>query len=197
MHTDAVYQQAVEQFSVLLTQAKQLNLTEPMAMSLATADDAGCPSVRTVLLKAFDTRGFVFYTNKLSRKGRQLAQNRHAALCFFWQPIMEQVLVEGEVRDVSDAEADAYWVTRPRESQIGAWASLQSDKLSSRQDLEQRFADYEKRYLDTPVPRPPHWSGYRLVPNMIEFWHSRPGRLHERERFYVDAGSWQRSLIFP
>ncbi|MGH8370646.1 MAG: pyridoxamine 5'-phosphate oxidase, partial [Gammaproteobacteria bacterium] len=170
---------------------------EPAAMSLATVDSDGRPSVRTVLLKAFDTRGFVFYTNKRSRKGRQIEATRRAALCLFWQPLMQQVLIEGGVEDVTDAEADAYWMTRPRASQIGAWASSQSDVLADREQLERRYADCEKRYADVSVPRPPHWSGYRVVPELIEFWSSRPGRLHERECFSLEGEAWRHSLVYP
>jgi pyridoxamine 5'-phosphate oxidase len=197
MNNDALYQQAIERFTALFAQAQTLGLAEPAAMSLATVDVEGKPSVRTVLLKAYDARGFVFYTNKCSRKGRQLGQNGRAALCFFWQPLMQQVLVEGEVKDVTDAEADAYWVTRPRVSQLGAWASSQSDFLESRETLEQRYADYEKQFADVPVPRPTHWSGYRVVPDLIEFWSSRPGRMHERARYFLAGGHWQYSLIYP
>lgn len=197
MTENSPYQQAIERFSAWFADVQTLDLAEPAAMSLATVDADGKPSVRTVLLKAFDTRGFVFYTNKLSRKGRQIEQTRRAALCFFWQPLMRQVLVEGQVEDVAEAEADAYWVTRPRISQIGAWASLQSSVLPGRTELEQRYSDYEKRYADVSVPRPPHWSGYRVVPELIEFWSSRPGRLHERERFFLADGIWRNSLLYP
>lgn len=197
MNNDTLYQQAIERFSALFTHAQTLDLAEPAAMSLATVDADGRPSVRTVLLKAFDTRGFVFYTNKRSRKGRQIEVTHRAALCFFWQLLMQQVLIEGTVQDVTDAEADAYWMSRPRASQIGAWASSQSDTLKNREELEQHYADCEKRYAGVSVPRPSHWSGYRVVPELIEFWSSRPGRLHERERFSLVGGVWQYSLINP
>lgn len=192
-----MYQQAIERFSALFARAGTLGLVEPAAMSLASVDEAGRPSVRTVLLKTFDARGFVFYTNRRSRKGRQLNATQRAALCFFWQPMMEQVLVEGSVQDVSDAEADTYWATRPRASQLGAWASLQSEMLPDRETLTQRHTECETRYAGTQVPRPPHWSGYRVVPDLIEFWSSRPGRLHERERYFLDSGAWRHSLIYP
>lgn len=192
-----LYQEAIERFSALFARAGTLDLAEPTAMSLATVDANGRPSVRTVLLKAFDARGFVFYTNKLSRKGRQIESVQRAALCFFWQVLMQQVLVEGTTRDVTDIEADAYWATRPRASQIGAWASLQSDVLTNREALERRYAEYETRYEGVSVPRPPHWSGYRIEPDMIEFWSSRPGRLHERERYSLENGVWRHALIYP
>lgn len=197
MKDDATYQQAVKRFAELFAQARTLPLAEPTAMSLATVGTDGQPSVRTVLLKVFDARGFVFYTNKRSRKAGQIESTHRAALCFFWQPLMQQVLVEGEITDVDDSEADAYWVTRPRISQIGAWASSQSEELTDRAELDRRYAEFEERFAESPVPRPPHWSGYRLTPHLIEFWSSRPGRLHERERYFMQDGAWRYALIFP
>jgi pyridoxamine 5'-phosphate oxidase len=197
MKDDAIYQQAVKRFAELFAQARTLPLAEPTAMSLATVGADGQPSVRTVLLKAFDARGFVFYTNKRSRKAGQIESTHRAALCFFWQPLMQQVLVEGQITDVDDSQADAYWVTRPRISQIGAWASSQSEVMTDRAELDRRYAEYEERFAESPVPRPPHWSGYRLIPQLIEFWSSRPGRLHERERYFVQDGAWRYALIFP
>lgn len=191
------YTQAIERFKQLLARAGATDLREPAAMSLATVSADGRPAVRTVLLKHVDERGFVFYTNLQSRKGEQLRSNAHAALCFFWQPLMQQVLVEGSVQPVSGAEADAYWATRPRDSQLGAWASQQSQPLDERAQLEKRYAEYREKFADRPVPRPAHWSGYRVVPDMIEFWCSRPGRLHERERFYREQDTWKRTLIYP
>ncbi|MDZ7810385.1 MAG: pyridoxamine 5'-phosphate oxidase [Arhodomonas sp.] len=170
---------------------------EPTAMTLATADAEGRPSARTVLLKQADTAGFVFYTNGLSRKGRQLAENPRAALVFFWQPLYAQVLVEGRVETLADAEADAYFASRPRLSQIGAWASEQSRPLASRAELEARVAEYEARYPDGEVPRPPHWGGYRVVPERIEFWSGREGRLHDRDCYWLEAGQWHHSLLNP
>lgn len=192
-----LYSQAIARFQTLLAQARAVDLREPTAMSLATVNGDGQPSVRTVLLKHVDERGFVFYTNTASRKGRQLGAQPRAALCFFWQPLMQQVLVEGAVEPVSSAEADAYWATRPRDSQLGAWASLQSQTLAERAVLESRYSQYDKEFANRSIPRPPHWSGYRVVPDMIEFWSSRPGRLHERERYYREQGRWQRTLIYP
>ncbi|MDE2091125.1 MAG: pyridoxamine 5'-phosphate oxidase [Gammaproteobacteria bacterium] len=196
MQTD-LYIQAIQRFQEVFNRAQALEIPEPAAMTLATVGKDGRPSVRTVLLKACDARGFVFYTNMHSRKGRQLQANPHAALCFFWQAFMEQVLVEGQVQPVSDTEADAYWVTRARMSQIGAWASQQSELLPERAALEKRYKEFEKRFAGQPVPRPEHWSGYRLQPQLMEFWRSRPGRLHERERYFIEHGSWQRQLIYP
>ena len=196
MNTD-IYSQAIERFRAVFVRAQTLDIPEPAAVTLATVSSDGQPSVRTVLLKAFDVRGFVFYTNLRSRKGEQLRNNPRAALCFFWQALMEQVLVEGKVQVVSDAEADAYWATRQRMSQIGAWASQQSAILPERAQLEARYVEFEQRFAGKPVPRPNHWSGFRLQPHMIEFWQSRPARLHERERYFLEHGGWQRQLIYP
>jgi pyridoxamine 5'-phosphate oxidase len=196
MNSD-LYAQALRRFQELFAKAGTLDIPESAAMSLATVDSDGRPSVRTVLLKSFDARGFVFYTNMQSRKGTQLHANPSAALCFFWQALMQQVLVEGNVEQVSDAEANDYWVTRGRVSQIGAWASQQSEILPARTVLEKRYTEFEKRFDGQAVPRPEFWSGFRLKPHMIEFWLSRPGRLHERERFFVEQGIWQRCLIYP
>lgn len=192
-----LYQEALDRLQSLLRQAADTGLAEPTAMTLATVDAGGRPTARTVLLKAIDARGLVFYTNTLSRKGRALAANPRAALCFFWQPLLAQVLVEGAVEQVSDAEADAYWATRPRASQIGAWASRQSEPLARREELEQQVALYQRRFEGQPVPRPSYWSGYRVKPDLIEFWFSRPGRLHERERYVAEAGEWRKLLLNP
>jgi pyridoxamine 5'-phosphate oxidase len=190
-------QEAIDRFTATLQQAKSAAIEEPTAMTVATVGTDGRPSARTVLLKDVDRRGFVFYTNLRSRKARQLAVNPRAALTFYWQPMREQVLVEGRVEPVADAEADAYWRTRPRLSQIGAWASLQSEPLDARGTLEARLAACEAEYAGREVPRPPHWSGYRVAPDLIEFWSARPGRLHDRVRYAVMDGDWRRSLIYP
>jgi pyridoxamine 5'-phosphate oxidase len=192
-----LYAEAVERFRELYERARALDMPETSAMSLATVDADGRPSVRTVLLKAFDARGFVFYTNKLSRKGRALHADPRAALCFLWQPLMEQVLVEGQVENVSVAESDAYWATRVRISQIGAWASQQSGEMADKGELARCFAEYELKFTDKPVPRPAHWAGFRLRPDSIEFWSSRPGRLHERERYSRVEGAWKHTWLFP
>lgn len=191
------YAEAVERFRELYARARALDIPETSAMSLATVDADGRPSVRTVLLKAFDTQGFVFYTNKLSRKGRALSADPRAALCFLWQPLMEQVLVEGTVSGVSVTESDAYWASRIRISQIGAWASQQSGEMADKDELKRRFAEFEQKFADKPVPRPPHWAGYRLKPDVIEFWSSRPGRLHERERYSQAGGTWKHAWLYP
>lgn len=169
---------------------------EPTAMTLATVDAEGQPSARVVLLKGYDEDGFVFYTNLESRKGQDIAANPRVALCFYWEDFGRQVRVRGTVERVSDEEADAYFHSRPRESQIGAWASNQSQPLSSREELEERFALFAERYPGE-VPRPPHWTGLRVVPSEIELWEARPFRLHHRERYVRERDGWRRSLLFP
>jgi pyridoxamine 5'-phosphate oxidase len=168
-------------------------------MTLATVGKNGQPSARTVLLKGFDERGFVFYTNFDSRKGRQLADNPRAALLFHWKMIRDgiQAKIEGSVEPVTAAEADAYFATRPRASQIGAWASLQSQTLESREMLEARISEVEARFKDAPVTRPPHWSGFRVVPEMVEFWYGARYRLHERDRYERVDGQWRKRMLYP
>jgi pyridoxamine 5'-phosphate oxidase len=190
----------IEEFRALFAQAQAVDrarLPDPTAMSLATVGADGAPSVRIVLLKGFDERGFVFFSNLKSRKGRELIANPHAALCFYWAPLDTQIRIEGTVEPVSDAEADAYFASRARESQIGAWASLQSETLSSMDELRARVADVEARYHNKPVPRPPHWTGRRVKPSSIEFWHAGEFRLHERRRFERDGDRWSMRRIFP
>ena len=189
----------LDTFNALLDEARASADPEPTAMTVATVGKGGRPAARTVLLKAVDARGFVFYTNFDSRKGRQLAGNPQAALLFHWKMIREgvQVKVEGTVEPVSAAEADAYFATRPRASQIGAWASLQSQVLPSREVFEQRITEVEQRYEGVDVPRPPHWSGFRVVPEMVEFWYGARYRLHERQRYQRVDGAWQRFMLYP
>ena len=170
---------------------------EPDAMVLSTVDDDGQPSGRFVLLKAVDERGFVFYTNLGSRKARALAANRRAALCFYWAPLGKQVRVEGMVEAVTDGEADAYFATRPRDSQLGAWASEQSARLDSREALDARLLTLREKYEGAEVPRPPFWSGFRVVPRSIEFWTRDPARLHLRELFERVGDTWSRTLLYP
>ena len=189
----------LDTFNALLDEARASADPEPTAMTVATVGKGGRPAARTVLLKAVDARGFVFYTNFDSRKGRQLAGNPQAALLFHWKMIRDgvQVKIEGTVEPVSAAEADAYFATRPRASQIGAWASLQSQVLSSREVFEQRITEVEQRYEGVDVPRPPHWSGFRVVPEMVEFWYGARYRLHERQRYQRVDGAWQRFMLYP
>lgn len=190
----------IEEFQQLLARAREVDptcLPEPTAMSLGTVSPDGQPSVRIVLLKHVDERGFVFYTNLRSRKGRELRANTRAALCFHWQPLAIQVRVEGTTVEVSDAEADAYFATRARGSQLGAWASHQSAPLESDAELQARVRKMEQRFAGQEVPRPPHWSGFRVVPCRIEFWQNRPSRLHERRVFERHGVEWRLMRLYP
>jgi pyridoxamine 5'-phosphate oxidase len=169
--------------------------TAPVA--LATADAAGRPSVRMVLLRGIDERGFVFHTNYNSRKARELGENPHAALCFHWHSLEEQIRVEGRIERLSAEESDAYFNSRPRGSQLGAWASNQSAALASRETLEQEYREVERQYEGKPVPRPPFWGGFRLVPDRIEFWFGRPDRLHDRILYTQDGSAWRIERLYP
>lgn len=174
--------------------------SEPLAetMTLATATGDGIPSLRAVLLKGFDGRGFVFYTNFESRKAEELAANPRAALCFHWKSLGWQVRIEGATSVVSAAESDAYFASRPRDSQIGAWASDQSRPLSERAELESRFADFSRQYAESEtVPRPANWSGIRVAPERVEFWQERPYRLHDRVLFLREGERWLKQRLFP
>jgi len=195
--TDPLYAEAIERFSGLFEQAKSAEPGEKTAVTLATAGPDGRPSARTVLLKHFDERGFVIYTNLTSRKGNQIRENPQAALLFLWQSLARQVRIEGPVEQVADAEADAYWTSRPRESQLGAWASEQSAPLDRRETYEQRLDQYRQQFDGVEVPRPSFWSGLRIVPDRIEFWHERKYRQHERELIWFDGDCWQWTLLNP
>lgn len=180
--------------------ASELGLPNPNAASLATVDPDGKPSVRTVLVKGLDARGAVFYSNRNSRKGRALAANPRAALLLFWDPLGRQARIEGDVTPVSDAESDAYFATRPRVSQIGAWASQQSQPVASRAALDAAVAEFEKKFAKRDVPRPPHWGGYRVSLNLIEFWQGHVFRLHDRVIYLPDAtspGGWLTQRLYP
>ncbi len=185
-------------FRAWFEQAQQADLVEPTAAALATVGPTGRPAVRMILLKGVDERGFVFFTNYDSRKGVELRQNPAAALAIWWDRLTRQVRVEGTVEPIHPAESDAYFQTRPRESQLGAWASAQSDEIASREVLEKRLADVAARFARGPVPRPPHWGGLRLVPAAIEFWQGRPNRLHDRLLYTrCSDGTWSRAHLSP
>jgi pyridoxamine 5'-phosphate oxidase len=190
----------IVRFQSLLARATQVpreQLPEPTAFALGTVDGAGQPSVRIVLLKDVDQRGFVFYTNFESQKGRELIASPRAALCFHWQPLEEQVRIEGRAEPVSDAEADEYFASRPRGSQVGAWASIQSQPMRNAIDLDTRVREMEQRFAGGPVPRPPHWSGFRVVPERIEFWKGKPSRLHVRHLYVRRGKAWTVELLYP
>lgn len=193
----AVLQQALDRFETVLDRATLLDIREPMAMSLATAGHDGRPSVRVVLLRGWSYRGFVFYTNSQSRKGEQLAANPYAALCLYWDGLHEQVRIEGAVEDVTEAEDTAYWSHRPRENQVTAVASMQSQVLSDRELLERQIRAIDEQYAGRPVPRPSHWHGYRVIPDRIEFWLGREGRMHERTVFERREAEWATYLLYP
>lgn len=187
----------VERFRAGFDRAVDAGVPEPTAMTLATVDHACRPTARTVLLKDMDEQGFVFYTNLESRKGRQLAAQGDVALVFWWRETAEQVQVEGCVEPVTPTEADAYFATRPRGSQIGAWASKQSLELPERKELLDRVAHYEKKFTGQQVPRPPHWSGLRVRPRRLEFWYGRESRLHERICFESVDEEWHEVSLYP
>ena len=189
------------QFARWFDEAVAVEVPEPNAMTLATVDSAGGPSARIVLLKAVDGRGLTFYTNYQSRKARELGTGSRAAILFFWPELQRQVRIEGAIEKVDAATADAYWISRPRLSRIGAWASPQSEPLPDRAALEARFAQADARYPDESVPRPPHWGGYRLVPDAFEFWQGRASRLHDRLIYQRDDqredASWHIGRLAP
>jgi pyridoxamine 5'-phosphate oxidase len=187
----------IARFQRWFAQARAAGILQPEAMAVATADAAGRPSVRMVLLKQADRNGFVFYTNGRSRKGRELRANPRAALVIHWDRLGKQVRIEGHVGEVSDAEADAYWTSRPRPSQLAALASEQSAPLATRAALVTKWRALARRYRGAPVPRPPHWTGYLLVPAAIEFWTHREHRLHDRELFTRQRSGWKRTRLQP
>ena len=199
--TSGDFTQAEEPFRLFgnwLEDATKSELNDPNGVALATVDQDGMPDVRMVLLKGFDESGFVFYTNFESAKGREILGSMKSAMCFHWKSLRRQVRIRGNVEVVSDAEADAYFASRPRGSRIGAWASRQSRPLESRFALEKAVAEYTARYAVGEIPRPKHWSGFRIVPVSIEFWHDRPFRLHDRVTFSrrPDSG-WDKARLYP
>lgn len=193
----SIYAEALKQFAEWYERAMKLDVSQPTAAILATSDGAGRPSARTVLLKSFDERGFVFFSNSRSIKGQQLEENPRAALCFYWPQLQRQVHVEGSVGKIGEEQTDSYWSTRDRLSQIGAWASEQSAPLEQRETLEARFRDLEAEFAGREIPRPEYWVGYCVVPDMIEFWSGREHRLHERMRYRLEEDTWMKTLLNP
>jgi pyridoxamine 5'-phosphate oxidase len=188
----------IKQFERWFADATNAAVNEANAMTLATADGTGAPSARVCLLKGFDENGFVFYTNYASRKGRDLAENARAAMCFYWAPLERQVRIEGVVEQVTREESDAYFHSRPRNAQIGAWVSHQGEVLASRDELDRREADVAKKFADGAVPLPDYWGGYRLIPTVIEFWQGRPSRLHDRLEYRrKPKGGWTMRRLSP
>lgn len=184
-------------FADWLADATKSEPNDPNATALATVDADGLPDVRMVLLKGFDEKGFVFYTNFESAKGREILGSMKAAMCFHWKSLRRQVRVRGPVEIVTDAEADAYFASRPRGSRIGAWASKQSRPLEGRFALEKAVAEYTARHAIGEIPRPPYWSGFRIMPVQIEFWHDRPFRLHDRVVFTRKGDGWEKTRLYP
>lgn len=187
----------IERFLAVFSRAHEMEPGDATAAALATANGAGRPSARMVLLKTVDHRGFVFFTNFRSRKARELDANPWAALCFYWTSLAEQIRVEGPVARISEEESDAYFASRPRNSQVGAWASDQSSPLSSRARLIARFLELQVRFAGRRVPRPPHWGGYRLRPERIEFWSNRADRLHDRLLYTREGDGWRAQRLYP
>ena len=199
MTSNELYQEAIATYQQLLAEATRVGEREPVATTLASADATGRVSARIVLIKQVDAEGFAFFTNYRSAKAAQLAANRQAALCVVWKTLRDivQVRIEGFVEMTSPQESDVYFASRARPNQIGAWASLQSQTLPARADLDTRVAEFERKFAGADVPRPPHWGGYRLKPDMIEFWYGQSARLHDRVRYDLVDGAWSKRLLYP
>lgn len=195
MHAD--WNEPFTRFAALYEQAQLAQPKDPNAVTLATVDARGRPSARVVLMKEFDSRGFVIFTNYQSRKGEELLAQPATALCFYWPSIDRQVRVEGLAQQVSPTESDVYFATRARVSQLGAWASMQSRPLDDRRTLEQRLLDFTAQYEGRAVPRPPHWGGFRILPERIEFWSARENRLHDRVVYEQRGAGWERVALYP
>ena len=197
LHESDSLEDPIAQFQLWYRQARLLALPQPNAFALATVGEDGRPSSRMLLLKDVEERGFVFYTNYNSRKARDIAARPRGAMVFYWTEFYRQVRAEGRLERVSDADSDEYFASRPRGSQVGAWASDQSEELPDRETLEAKVKQFEARFKGQPIPRPPHWGGYRLVPERIEFWQGRPSRLHDRLCYLRDGGRWVRIRLSP
>ena len=197
MDRDIIYVEAIQRCHTLLNRAEELKLKDPLAMSLATVDRNARPSVRMVLLRGCDERGFVFYTNSLSKKGQDLSENPSAAICLYWEELREQLRAEGDVEIISNEETDAYWSRGNRLSQLAACASRQSEVLNDRQEYEQLVDELDRKYAGNSVLRPSHWFGYRLVPRRIEVWIGREGRMHERTSYEQTHDGWKMEMLFP
>ena len=197
MNLEVNIKDPIEIFSSWMEEAYRVEPNNHNAAALGTANSDAKPFVRMVLLKSFDRDGFVFYTNKESIKGQHLDENPVAALCIYWKSLSRQVRIEGSVKQVTDEESDKYFLTRSRNSKLGAWASKQSQKLQKREDLDSSFFELEKKYTSTEVPRPPYWVGYRILPSSIEFWEERPFRLHQRKLYSKHGERWTLENLYP
>ncbi|MGB2927166.1 MAG: pyridoxamine 5'-phosphate oxidase [Limnothrix sp.] len=198
LHEDDVNNNPLKQFATWFQEATESEIREPNAMILGTVSPDGRPRARVVLLKNFDGQSFVFFTNYASSKGQELIDTGFASLVFWWEPLERQVRIEGRVAKVAAAASDAYFYSRPRKSQLGAWASPQSEAIADREVLEQNFAALEAKYQDKKIPRPEHWGGFQVLPDKIEFWQGRPSRLHDRLVFTLDTeGQWSRQRLAP
>ncbi|NQX97291.1 MAG: pyridoxamine 5'-phosphate oxidase [Flavobacteriales bacterium] len=194
---NSVHKNPIEQYAIWFEEAVNAQLLDPYAMTISTVDYNGQPSTRVVYMRGVKDDGFIFYTNYNSSKGKDLSENHKVALNFFWGELERQVRVEGEVEKVSEADSDAYFIKRPRESQIGAWASSQSEEITGRKELQEQIDFYTNKFKDIEVPRPTHWGGYIVKPTKVEFWQGRPNRLHDRIVYTKNANEWKQSRLSP